>query len=556
MNRIQLRARIQARRLQLSAALLAVIASLGLAATASASNSQVAIVQDGNAYSAAADVQQFHAVGAKTLRLLLQWYTVAPKPNAKKAPRFTQTNPNSYPSGNWSQWDSAIKAARAAGMTVDLDIVGGPPRWAEGKGMPSNFRKNHFGWKVNAADYGKFVTAVAKRYSGHFTPKGDSSALPKVSLYSLWNEPNMGQQLGPQSIDATKHSTGYSVAPMYYRNLLRSGYASLKRSAAKGSRILIGELAGSGRSHNKSKKYPFGLPGQTAITHPLPWVLTLYCLNSSYHRLTGKAAAMAGCPRNAGAARSFAKKNPALFKATAFSVHPYASKLKADIKASAVPKGNVLLGNIGRLVTEMSKVTRAWHHGKRFPIWSTEFGFVTNPPYKKASYPSPAKAAINLNESEYRSYKTRSVASYAQYLMSDPPNPTKKDGKSAGLFASGLRFADGSAKPGYNAYRLPLWMPHQKVKRGAAAEVWGGARPAVYSSSASHVQIQQKSGGTWKTLATKTVRKANGYFDTHLRFTKGGSLRLAYTYPASDPFLPVGDAGTTVYSRTLKVSVH
>lgn len=551
MNRIHLRARIHARRLQISTALLAVIVSLGLAATASASRSQVAVIQDGNAYSAAADAQQFHAVGAKTLRLLLQWYTVAPKANAKHAPHFNQTNPGAYPAGNWSQWDNAIKAASAAGMTVDLDIVGGPPRWAQGKGVPSKFVANHFGWNVNARDYGKFVTAVAKRYSGHYTPNGASSALPKVSLYSLWNEPNMGQQLGPQNIDATRHSNGYSIAPLYYRNLLRSGYAALKRHAPHGSRIMIGELAGSGRSHNASKRFPQGLPGQTAITYPIEWVQTLYCLNSHYHRLTGRAAQVAGCPKNGHAARSFVKQNPALFGASAFSVHPYASKYAPTVKASRVPKGDVILPTIGRLVTEMGKVTRAWHHAKRFEIWSTEYGFVTSPPQKGGHhYPTPAKAAIYLNQSEYMSYKNRSVASYAQYLLTDPPNPTEKGG---GLFASGLVFSDGSHKPGYDAYRLPLWMPQQTVKRGARAEVWGGARPAVFSSSASTVEIQQRSAGAWNTLATEKVNRSNGYFDTHLKFRAGGSVRLAYTYPAADPFLPVGDAGTTVYSRTLKV---
>lgn len=551
MNRIHLRARLRTRRLQISTALLAVIASLGLAATASASTSQVSVIQDGNAYSAAADAQQFHALGARTLRLLLQWYTVAPQANAKHAPHFNQSNPDAYPAGNWSQWDNAIKAATAAGMTVDLDIVGGPPRWAQGKGVPSKFVSNHFGWAVNARDYGNFVSAVARRYSGHYTPNGASSALPKVSLYSLWNEPNMGQQLGPQNIDATRHSNGYSIAPLYYRNLLRSGYSALKRNAPRGAKIVIGELAGSGRSHNASRKYKYGLPGQTAITHPIQWIQTLYCLNSHDHRLTGKAAQVAGCPKNAQAARSFVKQNPALFHASAFSVHPYASRFAPNVKPSKVPNGDVWLPVIGRLVNDLHGVTQAWHHTTRFPIWSTEYGFVTNPPYKHANYPSPAKAAIYLNQSEYMSYKNRSVGSYAQYLLTDPPTP--KPNEKGGLFASGLVFADGSDKPGYDAYRLPLWMPKQSVKRGARAEVWGGARPAVYSSSASTVEIQQRSGGAWKTLATERVNRSNGYFDAHLRFRASGQVRLAYTYPAADPFLPVGDLGTTVYSRTLNV---
>jgi hypothetical protein len=556
MNRIHLRARARSRRLQLSAVPLAALASLAVATGASASTSQVAVIQDGAALNAnpAVDVQQFQALGATTLRVLLQWYTVAPQPNARRAPHFNATDPGAYPARNWNQWDAIVKDATAAGMKVDLDIIGGPPAWAQGKGVPSHYLQNHFGWEVNAADYGQFVAAVAKRYDGSYTPRGATSALPKVGLYSIWNEPNMGQQLGPQSIDATRSSSGYSLGPLLYRNLVRSAYGSLRRYS-RGAQILVGEFAGSGRSGPVTRAHPYGLPGQTAITSPIPFVQTLYCLDSRYHRLTGEAAKVAGCPTTAGAAKSFVKQNPGLFDATAISTHPYGSHYAPDAPSRSIPKSFVILPVIGRLVTEMDKVTSAWHHAKRFPIWSTEYGFVTSPPQKSGGkpYPSPADAAIDLNESEYLSYKNPRVASYAQYLINDPPNPTEKG---EGLFSSGLRFANGTPKPGYNAYRLPLWMPQQTVRRGANAEVWGGARPATFATSASTVEIQEQSGGTWNTLATERVSRGNGYFDTHLKLSTSGPLRLAYTYPASNPFLPVGVAGTTIYSRTLKVTVH
>jgi hypothetical protein len=477
---------------------------------------------------------------------------VAPKAGSRTAPHFAATNPAAYPAKNWSQWDTVIEQATAAGMTVDLDIVGGPPAWAQGKGVPSKYLQNHFGWEVNAADYGQFVTAVAKRYDGHFRPAGTSSPLPKVSLYSIWNEPNMGQQLGPQSIDATTTSPGNSLGPLLYRNLLRTGYSALKRNAP-GARILVGEFAGSGRSGPVTHGHPQGLPGETAITSPVPFIQTLYCLDSAYHRLTGTAAQIAGCPRNAGAARSFVRQNPALFNATAISTHPYGSHYAPDAPSSSIPKNFIILPVIGRLSTEMGEVTRAWHHPKTYPIWSTEFGFVTSPPYRGGGkpYPSPADAAIDLNESEYLSYKNPRVQSYAQYLINDPQTQA-----GSGLFASGLRFADGAPKPSYNAYRLPLWLPRQTVSAGASTEVWGAARPAVFSTSRSTVEIQEQAGGAWNTLDTVGVNTATGYFDTHLRFTTSGPLRLAYTYPATNPFLPVGDAGTTVYSRTLKVTVR
>ncbi len=45
-----------------------------------------------------------------------------------------------------------------------------------------------------------------------------------------------------------------------------------------------------------------------------------------------------------------------------------------------------------------------------------------------------------------------------------------------------------------------------------------------------------------------------GYFDIKLKFPNSGSVRLAYTYPSTNPFLPTGDLGTTVFSRSFKIN--
>ncbi len=42
----------------------------------------------------------------------------------------------------------------------------------------------------------------------------------------------------------------------------------------------------------------------------------------------------------------------------------------------------------------------------------------------------------------------------------------------------------------------------------------------------------------------------------HAGVTSSTLLRLAYTYPASDPFLPLSTAGTTIYSRLVKITVR
>ena len=57
-------------------------------------------------------------------------------------------------------------------------------------------------------------------------------------------------------------------------------------------------------------------------------------------------------------------------------------------------------------------------------------------------------------------------------------------------------------------------------------------------------------------MRTVTLPGTSTYFDTHVTFRRTGNVRLAYTYPASDAFLPMGVGGTTVYSRSVRVSVH
>jgi hypothetical protein len=46
-----------------------------------------------------------------------------------------------------------------------------------------------------------------------------------------------------------------------------------------------------------------------------------------------------------------------------------------------------------------------------------------------------------------------------------------------------------------------------------------------------------------------------GYIDARVPFTQSGNVRLAYTYPASDPMLPAMP-GETVVSRSVKITVH
>jgi hypothetical protein len=561
MTRIRLHGRARTWLLSFTVAATAALALH--AGPAAASTGQVALIQDGVALNEnpAGDMARMKELGANTVRVLLFWWQVAPNASSRTAPKnFKASSPSAYPAKNWAQWDAIVQAAKTEGIRVDLDITGAPPDWADGKNAPRHFTADRFGWDPNASDFGQFVRAVATRYSGHYTPAGASAPLPKVSLYSLWNEPNFGQNLGPQNVDVTKKSAGYLQSPLYYRNLLRAGWSALKQDA-KGATTLIGELATTGKGLlHSTKTLPYGLPGQVSISYPRTFIDTLYCLTSTNKPLYGPAGKVAGCPANAGARRSFVKDNPALFDASAFSIHPYASHFTPNAKPATVPTNDFVFPVLPRAYDELDAVTRAWHHERRYDIWSTEFGYVTSPPQTNKGgqpYPSPAQAAIYLNEAEFLSYRNPRIASYAQYLLNDPEN-LKSAG--VGLFSSGLLTANGTPKPAFNAYRMPLWLPTQTVKKGQNTLIWGGARPAAAgyaaTKAAQQVQVQQQSGGTWQTIATVTVNKTTGYLTTHYRFTRSGGLRLAYTYPPTGSASSVGVAGATIYSRTVPVVVH
>ncbi len=155
-----------------------------------------------------------------------------------------------------------------------------------------------------------------------------------------------------------------------------------------------------------------------------------------------------------------------------------------------------------------------------------------------------------MNWAEYLSYKQSRLFSYSQYALIDAPPPA--------YFDTGLLNPNGTQKPGYAAYRMPLFLPVTSTRKGRKLEVWGDVRPASFAKmDTGHaqtvlVQFQAGSKGAFTTVATVPVNNARGYFDTHAAFPSSGTVRLAWTYPAGDPLL----SGGTVFSRTVKIAVN
>jgi len=540
--------------------------SLALVPAALASTSQLSIIQDPTwtLTDAAGTMSTFRALGVRVVRILVDWAQVAPGPQARTAPRgFDAADPASYPAVNWAPYDQMIQLAHADGLGVDLTLSGGAPRWAEGPGIPLAALDNQYwAWRPSAQAFGQFARAVGERYSGTYIPPGQTSPLPRASFWAIWNEPNFGEDLGPQAVNGST----VSVAPGMYRALASQMWNALQSTGHGHDTILIGEFAPLGLSGRAGPGRPQGLPGNFGQTKPLQFLRTLYCVDSNYRELRGRAARSVGCPATAAGSRSFRRQNPALFNASGFADHPYPQNSPPTIEPSNDPD-IAPFPRIPNLEHALDRLQRLYGSSKRFPIYNTEYGYITDPPNRTSShFVSPATAAYYINWAEYLSWKQARIATTMQYLLYDPL--FTRDGG----FASGLLFSNGKPKPVYAAYRLPLYLPVTSSRRGRSLEVWGCVRPARYAilgaggsetsapgqPQTSQIQFARGGSGTFTTFRTVTIGNSNNcYFDVRMKFPASGTVRLAYTYP-TNPLLmfPPAVDGATVYSRSVAIKLR
>jgi hypothetical protein len=284
-------------------------------------------------------------------------------------------------------------------------------------------------------------------------------------------------------------------------------------------------------------------------------VRTLYCLNQDGGRLSGTAAAEVGCPTTAAGVAAFRKQNPALFDASGVGDHPYANNA-SPVRDGVSNPDWATFPNIPKLERTLDSGTHAWGSTKHYAIYNDEYGYITDPPQTNKSQSVPvATAAQYLNWAEYLSWKNPRIASYSQYLLFDGPLSSTGNGG----FATGLFTSAGKPKATLNAYRLPLWIPSTSVGHGGKFTIWGEARPAHWAGQDEHrtqdvaVQFRAHGTGAWKTVTTV---KADSYFELHRALPAGGEVRLRYTYPRTDPFLPAATQGSTIVSRVVTVSVR
>lgn len=257
---------------------------------------------------------------------------------------------------------------------------------------------------------------------------------PDVAIWSIWNEPNLYSWLSPQ------RRAGVPVSPSMYRRLYLAGHAGLRASGNGDDTILLGELMPRGGTDRR--KVP-----------PLAFLREMVCLNSSHRPYRGRAAKRRGCGR------------VGRIPTSGLAYHPYT--LAGGPRVKELPD-DAAIGQLSRVRKTLDALARRGKLPPRLKIWMTEFGYQTRPP---DPFATPLRRAPGLMDlSEWIAFRNRRVATYAQYTLRDNP-----------FWQSGLRFANGRAKPGvYEAFRMPLLV---RSLGGNAVEVFGGLRSASGGSA-------------------------------------------------------------------------
>jgi hypothetical protein len=479
-------------------------------------------------------LQVLRRLGVDVVRIDVAWNSLAPGASSRVRPHgFRPSDPAAYTAAAWAPYDAIVRDAERLRIGVDLTLGPPPPLWAATPGAATRNSSYAAVWRPSAVQFAAFVSAVGKRYSGTYVPPGATAPLPRVSFWSVWNEPNYGPNLAPQAID---HST-VEASPRLYRGLLDAAWRALGQTGHGADTILIGELAPRGLALGDQ-------PGNFSGMVPLRFIRALYCVDSGLNTLRGAAALARGCPA-AGASAQFAQLHPALFQASGFAIHPYPQALAPTVATPEVPGGPDYadLPQLPKLEGLLDGVQRLYGSQKRFALYSTEYGYKTDPPL--AGGASPATAAFYLNWAEWISWRDPRVRSYDQYLLVDPP-------PGGGGFATGLEFADGKPKRTFYAYRMALFLPVTSGSAGQQLEVWGCVRPARFARldtakiQVAEIQLRAAGARGYRTVGTVRLTDPYGYFDVQQRFPAGGAVRLRWSYPD----------GVTIFSRTAQVTIR
>jgi hypothetical protein len=490
-----------------------------------------AFIYSGSDEQLAAAMKRVKELGVDRIRLTAGWSVLAPEADEPGKPAFHAADPDAYthngwqhydPVGHWLALDRAVRAASAAGLGVMIDIGFWAPRWAT-SGDPKPDRRT---FNIDAGEYGEFVKAVVRRYSGDYVPtygevpppdqshSGDSDVingaigggpgrlahsssaeappfpfnlitpppsgtgsgggtgtgtqttpapgepataavkpLPKVTWWTVWNEPNHAGFVQPQW--RQEGAALVPNSPYEYRRLVDAAYPAIK-GLQPDSKVLIGGTSSTGRRAPRTTTD--GMP-------PLEFLRALACVDRKLR------------PIATGACADFKP-----VQGDGYAHHPYSLLHTPDYVDRRNPD-NLPIGDLPRLTRTLNRLVAMRRVDPKVrDVYLTEFGYESNPPDPVKPW-TPDEQARFINWAEYLAWKDPSVRSFPQFLLTDMGRVSQSDAargkREYGDWQSGLYFHDGSAKPAASTFPLALHVDctRQLAKnRGKLLVIWGHVR--------------------------------------------------------------------------------
>jgi len=459
----------------LTCALLALAAAMLAPHAASASSTQLSLLQDdrellgGTGEDPAAAMTEIRNLGVDIVRTNVIYHKVYRSPRDRRKPSgFNAADPNSS-RYNWQPTDRLVELARQNGMQVMMTLTGPGPFFSSSS--PGRCSRIPCTFRPKPSEFAGFAAAAVKRYRG------------KVAYYSIWNEPNIDKNWLAPRFQRTRHGTVDSAGAMY-RKLFIAGYKAVATyDPARRNRVLFGETA--------------------AIASPLPLLRAALCLDPDGKPFTGRLRALHGCSGRV-----------SRLNIGGIAVHPYnqggyGGPLTRTNRKVALP-----LAYMPRLHRLMDGAARRGRIPRGKGIWVTEFGYQTRPPDPMGV--SPSAQARYINESDRLFFADRRVRSVAQYELTDVPERDE--------FNTGLRFVQsrgGQEKPSYAAYRVPIVVTRRS---SGSVEVYGQVRPARLAGGSTTVAVQMRIGGVFTTL-TQPRTNSRGIFRVNVNHSGAGSAR-------------------------------
>jgi hypothetical protein len=506
-------------------------------------------------------LEEMKLLGVDRIRVTAGWSVLTRDADDVKRPDFDATDPRAYEQERFRNLDRLLILAREYGFRTMVDIAFWAPRWASSDPVGERGRTN-----VDVAEYAKFATAVARRYSGSFVipqavvaaagggmlyepsrderylsglygtenadageslhsslglsfaglkqdPLSDTLGLagvnptiplPKVDTFTLWNEPNHTSFLRPQWVKEGKRYLPQS--PHTYRRMLELSYPAIK-GVRPDATVLIGGTSFTGSYRRNGSG---GVP-------PLRFLRELACVDGKLRPLK-----RSGC------------KGFQTVPGDGWSQHPYTMEVEPDTPSKVGRPDDVPIAELPRLARTLDRLIAK---GRLAPgarnLWVTEYGYETNPPVSGWIF-SEGDQARFLTWAEYIASRTPSVRSFAQFLLRDLPPGSIRVGESRkrafGQWQSGVLREDGQTKLGAYHFRAGIFVQRlhgNRLRIYGRLRIGAGTRTVI-------VERRPEASESWEPVLPEFTVDGKGAFIRYARAPKGRKWRYRLRYLDGD----------------------